>query len=80
MFYVYVIQSVNESSQVYVGYTESLKERIDQHNSGQSTHTAKYMPWKLVMYLAFKGESKAVEFEKYLKSGSGKVFLRQRLL
>jgi putative endonuclease len=46
---------------------------------GQSKHTAKYKPWKLVTYCAFKNESRAAAFEKYLKSGSGRAFANKRL-
>ncbi len=44
------------------------------HNHGQSSHTAKFKPWQLIMYLAFRDRSKAISFEKYLKSHSGKAF------
>jgi predicted GIY-YIG superfamily endonuclease len=42
-------------------------------------HTSKYKPWELITYLAFSDESKAVEFEQYLKSGSGHAFASKRL-
>ena len=37
-------------------------------------HTAKYKPWKLELYIAFSDEKRAIAFEKYLKSGSGRAF------
>jgi len=77
MFYVYIIQSVNFQKEHYVGYSEDLKSRIKTHNSGGSTHTSKFRPWKLVCYLGFKKEKSAKQFENYLKTGSGRAFLKK---
>jgi putative endonuclease len=45
----------------------------------ESRHTAKYKPWRLVSYVAFSDERKAIEFERYLKSASGRAFANKRL-
>ena len=79
MFYVYMLRSIHHSDQTYVGFTENLKTRFKAHNNGQSPHTAKYKPWELVAYTAFKNREKAIAFEKYLKSHSGKAFASKRL-
>jgi predicted GIY-YIG superfamily endonuclease len=71
--------SINHLDQKYVGITSDLKARLKAHNEGRSPHTSKYKPWELITYLAFSDESKAVEFERYLKSGSGHVFASKRL-
>ncbi len=68
MFYVYILKSLSSPEQTYVGYTTDIKRRLIEHNDGLSFHTAKYTPWELVVYLGFKYEYKAIEFEKYLKS------------
>ncbi len=80
MYYVYIIQSINCPEQHYVGYSEDLKSRIQDHNSGNSIHTAKFKPWKLMAYFAFIEKSTAQEFEYYLKTGSGRAFLKKHLL
>lgn len=80
MYYVYIIRSINHSNQVYVGRTTDLKKRLANHNSGTTPHTAKYKPWELVVELGFKDEMKAIEFEQYLKSGSGRAFRDKRFL
>ena len=80
MYYVYIIKSINYPDQLYVGCTQDLKKRLSNHNSGTTPHTEKYKPWELVMYLAFNNKEKAVEFEKYLKSHSGRAFRDKRLL
>ena len=46
------------------------------HNVGGSLYTSRYKPWALHVYVVFQEESKAIEFEKYLKSGSGKSFAK----
>jgi len=79
VFYVYLIESVAAAGQRYVGLTTDLRIRLKQHNAGQSTHTAKFKPWRLTTYLAFSDRTKAESFERYLKSGSGHAFAGKRL-
>ena len=54
--------------------TDDLKERLKDHNAGRSLHTSKFKPWKLINYVAFSSKNAAIEFEKYLKTGSGQSF------
>lgn len=79
MFYVYLIKSLNWHSHKYIGFTSDLKRRIREHNLGNSRHTAKFMPWELITYLGFSDKGRALEFEKYLKSHSGRAFAEKRL-
>jgi predicted GIY-YIG superfamily endonuclease len=79
MHYVYLIKSTSYPNQRYIGITSNLKGRLKAHNEGRSPHTSKYKPWEIVTYLAFSDESTAVEFEQYLKSGSGHAFANNRL-
>ncbi len=79
MRYVYLLQSESFIDQRYVGITSDLKQRLADHNAGKSPHTSKYVPWKLVTYIAFSDVQKAETFERYLKSGSGHAFARKRL-
>ena len=79
MWYVYLLESESTLGQRYVGLTSESKQRLADHNSGKSAHTSKYMPWKLVTYVAFSDRQKAEAFERYLKSGSGHAFARKRL-
>lgn len=74
MFYVYILKSIRNPEQRYIGYTNDLKKRFQEHNSGTGRHTSKYLPWRLDFYAAFSDRKKAMEFEKYLKSGSGHSF------
>src|SRR5205814_698505 len=79
MWYVYIIGSISSPEQEYIGATADLKQRMSDHNAGKSAHTAKFKPWKLVWYCAFPDKYKALEFEKYLKSHSGRAFANKRL-
>ena len=79
MKYVYILQSVSPDGRYHVGVTDDLKARLSRHNAGEVPHTAKYLPWKLKTYVAFSDESRAFAFEKYLKSGSGRVFAKRHL-
>jgi len=79
MHYVYMLQSKSFESQRYVGVTSDIKRRLAEHNAGNSPHTSKYLPWKLVTYVAFSDARKAETFERYLKSGSGHAFAKKRL-
>ena len=79
MWYVYIIRSMARPAQEYVGATADLKRRMADHNAGKSTHTAKFAPWELVWYSAFPDKYKALDFEKYLKSHSGRAFASKRL-
>ncbi len=72
--YVYILQSESDSSHHYTGITDDLKDRLRRHNSGEVPHTAKHVPWKLRVAIAFPDRVRASEFEKYLKSHSGRVF------
>ena len=79
MFYVYLISSIANPEQRYIGMTGDLRIRLSQHNAGYSFHTSKYKPWKLINYVAFSSKAAALEFEKYLKSGSGQAFANRHL-
>src|ERR1700728_4695579 len=74
MFYVYVIRSLSHPKRYYIGITENIDQRIKEHNEGKSLHTAKYGPWQIEVYLAVPSRTKALDLERYLKSGSGRAF------
>ena len=80
MWYVYIIRSINSPEEEYTGSTSDLKKRFADHNPGQSTHTSKFAPWELLCYVAFPDKYTALEFEKYLKSHSGRAFAKKRLI
>ncbi len=76
MYYVY---SLKCKDGYYVGCTNNLKDRIDRHQKGQVVATSSRLPITLDFYFAINHKYKAFEFEKYLKSGSGRAFIRKHL-
>ncbi|MFC1692243.1 GIY-YIG nuclease family protein [Candidatus Latescibacterota bacterium] len=78
-YYVYILQSLNNHERYYTGFTENLQERLKQHNSGKCPHTSNYKPWRIKTTIAFTDCEKAQDFEKYLKTASGRAFTKKRL-
>lgn len=64
---------------LYKGHTSRLEERLKEHNSGKTSSTKGYRPWKLVYYEIFEIEKDAIAREKFLKSGIGREFLKKKL-
>jgi len=79
MYYTYILKSSTDGTK-YIGYTTDLKNRLREHNQGQSKYTSTKTPFMLIWYCAFKTKEKAINFEKYLKSSSGFAFARKRLV
>ncbi|MGA1192127.1 MAG: GIY-YIG nuclease family protein [Bdellovibrionota bacterium] len=79
MKYVYILRSIKWPERRYFGITSDLKTRLKHHNDGCSRYTKRYRPWKLDTYIGFSDEERATEFERYLKTGSGKAFSKKRL-
>lgn len=80
MFYVYILKSLTDPQQIYFGFTTNLSQRLKAHNGGQVIHTAKFIPWEVITYTVFNNKKQALEFERYLKSGSGRVFTVRHFL
>jgi predicted GIY-YIG superfamily endonuclease len=76
-WHVYQLHSVGEKGEVYTGYTQDLDSRLKDHNRGHCPHTDKFRPWQLEVAIAFRSKAKAIAFERYLKSGSGREFARR---
>ena len=79
MNWVYTLQSSANPNQFYTGLTTDVRQRLKAHNAGQSPHTSKFRPWRLLSAHYFADPQTAAEFERYLKSGSGRAFAAKRL-
>ena len=79
MHYVYILKSSKDNTR-YIGTTQDLKRRIQEHNSAGSKFTTPKRPYKLIWYCAFPNKHSAYAFEHYLKSGSGQALLQKRLI
>ena len=73
---VYTLESIETPEHHYVGVTGDLRSRLQKHNAGDVSHTSKFRPWRIQSYVAFSDEARALAFEKYLKSGSGRAFAK----
>ena len=76
-YYVYILVSELEEARHYTGLKENLEARIKAHNAGKVAHTSKYRPWRIENVVAFRSREKAFDFEKYLKSHSGRSFAKK---
>lgn len=79
MYYVYILRSQKDGS-YYKGVTEDLKKRIYDHNHKSNRYSSTKAPFVLVWYCAFLEKQKALDFEKYIKQGSGFAFIKKHIL
>jgi predicted GIY-YIG superfamily endonuclease len=73
-YYVYLLIDVATETHRYTGVTEDLQARLTKHNAGEVPHTSKFKPWRIQTAIAFDNKEKAVAFEAYLKTHSGRSF------
>ena len=75
MYYVYVLKSQHHW-RFYVGLTQDVDRRLAEHNSGKTKSTKGYRPWTLFFIEEFNSRLDARKREIYLKSGSGKEWIK----
>jgi predicted GIY-YIG superfamily endonuclease len=80
MYIVYVLINTKYPDRIYIGLTDDISRRVAEHNSDKSSYSRKYGPWEVATYITFSRKNKAVDFERYLKSGSGFAFLKKRFI
>ena len=78
MYYVHVIQS-QKDKRFYTGFTSDLQNRLEDHNAGRVSSTKERVPFELIYFEGCLNEQDALAREKYLKSGMGKRYLKNRL-
>jgi putative endonuclease len=77
-YYTYVLRSTRDR-ELYIGWTNNLKSRLKEHNSGNVKATRSRVPFKLIYYEACLDRDGAIKREKQLKSGFGRGYLKRRL-
>ena len=75
--FVYVLRNSDQDPEFYVGLTSEVDARLADHNMGRCPHTASRRPWQPHVILEFTDEKRALRFERYLKSGSGRAFAKR---
>ena len=77
--FVYVLTTTDDKPHFYVGLTSDVTARLTDHNAGRCPHTVSRRPWMLHVVVEFSDEQRAVRFERYLKSGSGRACARRHI-
>ncbi|ABG57502.1 GIY-YIG nuclease family protein [Cytophaga hutchinsonii] len=76
MFFIYIIFSAKVCRK-YIGQTEDLALRLEQHNSNfYKSYTNNKGPWVLIHFECYETRSEALRREKYLKSGAGRDWIK----
>ena len=78
MFYAYIL--LCSDNRTYIGGANNLKRRLTRHKKGYVNATKDRLPVKLKAYFAFDNEHTTFDFEKYLKSGSGRTFINKHFV
>jgi putative endonuclease len=78
-FYVYVLKSLKDFN-LYIGYTNNLKRRLEEHKKGLSFATKFRLPFNLIYFEGCLGQEDAKRREDYLKTTQGRRFLGLRLI
>ena len=83
MHHVYILRSIKSQEKLYIGITTDIERRLCEHANiakSQYSYRSRYSPWKLETYITFKNQSLAKKCEAYLKTGSGRTFIRRHLI
>jgi putative endonuclease len=75
--FVYVLRNSDRDPKFCIGLSSDVDARLAAHNIGRCPHTASRRPWRLHVTIEFSDEERALRFERYLKSGSGRAFAKR---
>jgi len=75
--FVYVLRSAHNPRRHDVGLTSNVAKCLEWHNAGENEHTARDRPWFLLVSLEFRTAVAAAQFERDLKTGSGRTFAKR---
>lgn len=79
MYYVYILRSLSDGN-LYIGCTNNLKRRFQEHNEGKVDSTRNRTPFELIFYESFINKSDAFAREKWIKTGYGRTHIKKMLL
>lgn len=87
MYWTYLLENQNDKSW-YIGYTSNLKKRLTEHQGGYGSQTTsrgakqrgEALRWELIYCEGYKNKKDAEGRERFLKSGSGRRFLKKQLV
>jgi putative endonuclease len=78
MYFVYILESKNDGGW-YIGYTHDLRQRLQDHNNGNSRSTRFRRPFRLIYYECYLDRRDAMGREQFLKSGAGRIYIKKQL-
>lgn len=78
-FYTYILESLKDGKR-YIGYTNDLKRRLEEHEKERSFSTKSRLPFRLIYFEGCLDEEDAKRRERYLKTTQGRRFIGLRLL
>lgn len=76
MAFVYILQS-QKNYRYYIGSTDNLQRRLEEHNNGKSKYTKLTKPFALVFSQEFPTISEAIRREYKLKKYKSKVIIEK---
>ena len=78
-YVVYILRSISYG-RTYVGFTSDLISRFNSHNKfATKGYTIRYRPWEVIYVSFFTTKKEAMEYDKYLKTGKGRDFIKTLL-
>jgi putative endonuclease len=75
MFFVTYILYSSKIDKYYIGSTENLEKRLENHNLGKSTFTSRGIPWLLVYFEEFSNRSDSLKREKEIKNKKSRKYI-----
>lgn len=75
--FVYILESLVDPTKHYIGVASDPHARLVWHNAGPCGYTVAHRPWSIAVVIEFPTEERAIRFERYLKSGSGRAFAKR---
>ncbi len=78
MYYVYILE--NEEGKKYIGYTNNLRRRLEQHNANKGAKYTKNSKWEIAYIEGYRTQEQAMKREKSIKkSGAARKALYERI-
>jgi len=77
--YVYVLKSEKDGN-IYIGITNNIERRVRQHNTAKNLSTKYRIPFRLIYKEKHKNRIEARAREKFLKSGCGREWIKEKFL
>jgi putative endonuclease len=77
-YYVYILHCDKDGG-YYTGYTNNLRRRFSEHKAGKVISTKNRGLLELIYWEGCLNQQDATRREKYLKSGNGKIYIKNRL-